>query len=101
MGQLPRGGLDIASAHEVSLYRAVDPREAQDIEEFGGFRLHSSFGYEGGKWFAARFEVAVRWGRAMQRFPRPQPFRVVAVSLLAALCGGIVFHDLWDVIGPA
>ena len=37
----------------------------------------------------------------MQRFPRPQPFRVVAVTLPAALLGGLEFHARWDAIGPA
>lgn len=75
--------------------------EADDVIEFGGFRVMPEVGYEWGKWFATSFENAVRWGRACQRFPQPQPFHVAAVRLPLALLDEFEFHARWDGIGPA
>ena len=88
-------------AHEATLHRAVGLNEVRDIEEHGGFRVNSRVGYEGGKWFAAQFDDAVRWGRALQRFPAPRPFRIVAIRVPRDLPSDIEFHPRWNAIGPA
>jgi hypothetical protein len=75
--------------------------EAVDVVASGGFRILANAGYEGGKWFAASFADAVRWGRAFQRFPRPEPFQVVTVVFPRAMLGSMRFHARWDGIGPA
>jgi len=89
------------TAPTTTLYRAVGLNEAQDIEEHAGFRVNSSVGLEHGKWFATSFDDAVRWGRAMQRFPRPRPFRIAAVVVPTSLLGGLDFRSSLDTIGPA
>lgn len=85
----------------MTLYRVVGLNEARDIELTGGFRLYPSQSFEGGKWFAASCDDAVRWGRAIQRFPSPRPFRIAALSVPLEALAGIEYHRQWDAIGPA
>ena len=75
--------------------------EARDIEPVTGFRLDPRSGYQDGKWFAARFDDAVRWGRAMQRFPAPRPFRIAVAFVPETVATTFAFHESWDAIGPA
>ena len=79
------------------LVRAVGLREAADIERIEGFRVNpDGAGYEVGKWFATPFPDAVRWGRAMQRFSDPRPFRVASVRISANLSRTFDYHERWD-----
>ncbi|MGH2559439.1 MAG: hypothetical protein ACRDJH_10275 [Thermomicrobiales bacterium] len=75
--------------------------EARAILEIGGFRCRPGYGYDDGKWFAASFEDAVRWGRAFQRFSLTRPFRVAAAWLPRNYLAEVEFHERWDAIGPA
>jgi hypothetical protein len=79
----------------------VGLNEASDISAIGAFRLPGVWAFEGGKWFAATFEDALRWGRAMQRFTMPQPFRIAALMIPSPMLDDIEFHPRWDGIGPA
>ena len=85
------------------LYRAVGLNEAADIERFGGFRAMPRAGFQEGKWFAPRYDDAVRWGKAMQRLdgPAAHPFRVAEAMVPQSLIVTLEFRPQLDAIGPA
>ena len=54
-----------------------------------------------GKWFATTFEDAVRWGRKMQQFLNPRPFRIAAARLPRSILPQFVFYERHDTIGSS
>jgi hypothetical protein len=79
----------------------VGLNEAEDLETVNRFRLHRSSGFVMGKWFATTFDDAVGWGRQMQRFSFPRPFRIAMVRLPANILAEFAFYERYDTIGPA
>lgn len=86
---------------EVSLFCAAELNEAGDSEQVHRFRIQSVPGFVLGKWFATSIEDAVAWGRAMQAFSHPRPFRVAVESVDASALTQFRYYSTLDGIGPA
>jgi hypothetical protein len=85
----------------VTLFRAVGLNAANDLESVNRFRLHRAPGFVAGKWFATTQADALRWGRKMQDFSDPRPFRIASVLIPHSVLADIDFVDRLDGIGPA
>jgi hypothetical protein len=80
----------------VTLYRAVGPEEAGDINATGTVRLGPSG--EEGKWFAENVDDAVTWG---QQLYSGQEVNIVAVHFPTDVVEGMYQIERLDAIGSA